>query len=909
MNKIKITEVASEAAKSPKDVFDACKELGFEVKSQQGSITTEQADALFKYLTEGIKPEPQPKPHKKPAQKPTEKSEKSAQNDAAKNAKKEKPAQNSEKSAKKPIEPAAAPKHEPQRTQPQPPKPQNTIQNTATVVVTAQPVPPTIAPHTPTPIAPPSVKPLPIEIARKTSGLTIISKKRAQVPPPQKQFSSSEVVHGYGRHKVALDTADEERRPRREKKIKPTTPDKKEQGKKIEILRDRELGSFDHFEENMVLMPNLSIGVSDFLDEQERNQRNARRDYEKAKTLTGATNRIVGGDGISRSKRKKRRVQTRSETQSETVRAIEIAEDVRVYEFAEKINQPIAAVIKKLFELGMMVTKNDFLGKDAIEVLAEEFGVSISTKDESQEMDYVADYDAHHTAERKTSPRPPIVTIMGHVDHGKTSLLDYIRSSRVASGEAGGITQHIGAYTVKKSGKAVTFIDTPGHEAFSSMRARGANATDIVIIVVAADDGVMPQTKEAIAHAKAAKCPIIVAINKIDKPAANLDKVKAELADANLTPLEWGGDTECVGVSAKTGAGIEHLLETILLQAELMELTAENDAYAKAIVIESALEKGRGPVATVIVQNGTLKVGDYVVAGVSFGRIRAITDDHGSHAKRLLPSEAGEIVGLDEVPSSGDTMVAMEDAEHAKAVAAKRAEYERLRALSRSTKATLDELHELIAEGRLKRLPIILKADAHGALEAISSSLTKLRNAEVKAEIIHAGVGAISESDVALAAASEHSVIFGFHIKPSQIIKDKAKSMGVTIASYDVIYDLIDDARKILGGMLSPITEERISGKAEVRQVFDIPKLGRIAGCMVMDGEITKGAIARVMRGEDEVFKGRIATLKRFKDDVKEVKKGLECGIGLGDEAVVEAGDTIVVYKAFEVEPVFAENA
>ncbi|MGE4295440.1 MAG: translation initiation factor IF-2 [Campylobacterales bacterium] len=862
MNKVRISEIALEAAKKPKEVLDACEALGIAAKAPGSAVTLEQAEKLMEYLISGVGLAPAaPKVEEKPVK---------AKAEEKKPVKETAPVRQEEKVAVRPA-PAARAEEEPRE----------------------------------------KIDEKPLEMARKKGGLTIVRKKNQpeeRYTPPARPVSSYDrdesFAPGYGRHKVAADVAAEERRRKKEKKAAPATG-KKEGGQRIELMLDRDLGSSDSFEDEMVLMPDLSIGVSDFLAEQARNQRAAKKEFEKAKTMTSATGRLVGGEGISRSKKKRRRRMVRSDETKEAVSVVEIPEDVRVYEFAEQVNQPIAAVIKKLFELGMMVTKNDFLGKDAIEILAEEFGVEVRTKDVVDEMDYVAEYDADHEEAETLSTRPPIVTIMGHVDHGKTSLLDYIRSARVADGEAGGITQHIGAYTVTKSGKEVTFIDTPGHEAFSEMRARGANATDIVIIVVAADDGVMPQTKEAISHAKAAKCPIIVAINKMDKPTANPDRVKGELAEAGLTPIDWGGDIECVGVSAKTGVGIENLLETILLQAELMDLKAEVDTLAKAVVIESSLEKGRGPVATVIVQNGTLRVGDNVVAGVSSGRIRAIMDDRGRQIKALGPSEAGEVVGLDSVPGSGDILIAMEDAESAKAIAQKRADYERQRSLSRSTKATLDDLHDLIAEGRLKRLPIILKADVQGTLEAIAQSLAKLRNDEVKVDIVHSAVGAISESDVALAGASEHAIIMGFHMKPSQLIKDKAKSLGVRIASYDVIYDLIEDVRKILGGMLSPITEERIAGKAEVRQVFDIPKLGRIAGCMVMDGDIQRGAIARVMRGEDELYKGKIETLKRFKDDVKEVKKGLECGIGLQGFNGIEPGDVIEVYKAYEVQAQF----
>jgi translation initiation factor IF-2 len=880
---VKITEIALEAAKKPKEVLDACKALGIAARSQQSSVSEEEAVQLVNYLMKG-------------GVAPIEPIEPLAPKRAAKEAEEKKPVASEQK--RKPKEAETKIEVEVKKVEIKP------LAQQAPITRPAPQPRKKVAP-------PPKAQARPIEIARKMSGLTIINKKRVVVSSStsvvERSYGDS-FAHGYGRHKVAPNAPEEERKPKKEKKAV-VTGGKKEQGQKIEILRDRDLGAFDHFEDNMIVMPDLSVGVSDFLAEQERNQRNAKRDYEKAKTLGGGTFNRVASDGgsIARSRRRRSRPLERTrEVKESAVSVAEISEDVRVYEFAEIIDQPIAAVIKKLFELGMMVTKNDFLGKDAIEILASEFGVEVRTKDETQALDYVAIYDEEHKERhQKGQTRPPIVTIMGHVDHGKTSLLDYIRSSRVASGEAGGITQHIGAYAVTKNGKKITFIDTPGHEAFSQMRARGATITDVVIIVVAADDGVMPQTKEAIAHAKAAKCPIIVAINKMDKPAANPDKVKAELAEAGLTPHDWGGDTECVGVSAKTGLGVENLLETILIQAELMELKAENDAFAKAVVIESSLEKGRGPVATVIVRNGTLQTGDNVVAGTAFGRVRAIINDHGAQIKKLHPSEAGRIVGLDVTPDSGDYLIAMPDPEVAKHYAQKRADYERARALSLSTKATLEDLGELIAEGKLKRLPIILKADAQGAVEALSSSIAKLKNAEVKADIIHSAVGEISGSDLALAAASEHSVILGFHIKPSQIVKDRAKAMGVTIKSYDVIYNLLDDVSAALGGMLSKVTKEQLIGKAEARQVFDIPKLGRIAGCMVLDGEVIRGAIARVTRGEVEIYKGRIETLKRFKDDVKEVGKGLECGVGLDGFSEIRTGDLIEVYKSFEVEAVF----
>ncbi|EFK95948.1 Translation initiation factor IF-2 [sediment metagenome] len=489
---------------------------------------------------------------------------------------------------------------------------------------------------------------------------------------------------------------------------------------------------------------------------------------------------------------------------------------------------------------------------------------------------------------------------MGHVDHGKTSLLDKIRSTKVASREAGGITQHVGAYQIEKNGKKITFIDTPGHEAFTEMRSRGAQATDIVIIVVAADDGVMPQTKEAINHAKAAGVPIIVAINKMDKESANPDMVKAGLAELGITPIDWGGEYEFVPVSAHTGLGIEDLLDVILLQAEIMELKADPTRNAKAIVIESSVEKGFGPVANIIVKDGTLRIGDNVIVGKTYGRIKAIKLDNGVNVKEIGPSTPAAIVGLSEVPSAGEIMVAMDSEKEVRELAGKIAEYDRAKQLSRSTKASLDDLSALIAEGQLKALPVIVKTDVQGSLDAIKSSLEKLRNEEVKVNIVHEGVGSITESDVALAGAGEKIVILGFNVKPNSSVKQKAKELGVDIRTYSIIYALLDDVRLMLGGMMSPIISEEVMGTAEVRETFAVAKIGTIAGCKVNDGVITRGSMAKVLRNGEEVYVGRIASLKRFSDDVREVKSGYECGIVMDGFNDIQAGDIVEVYKNVE---------
>ena len=486
---------------------------------------------------------------------------------------------------------------------------------------------------------------------------------------------------------------------------------------------------------------------------------------------------------------------------------------------------------------------------------------------------------------------------MGHVDHGKTSLLDYIRNSRVVNAEAGGITQHVGAYMVEKNKRKITFIDTPGHEAFTAMRARGAGITDIVIIVVAADDGVKPQTKEAINHAKAANVPIIIAINKIDKEGANVDMVKTQLSELDIVPTEWGGSYEFVQVSAKKGTGVDDLLELVLLQADILELKANSKAKAKASIIESSLQKGRGPVATVIVQNGTLKIGNTVVAGVAYGKVRALNDDRGNALKEIKPGECGVIVGLSEIAQAGETLIAVQSDKEAREYAAKRYEYNRQKELSKSTKVSIDELSTKIKEGNLKSLPVILKADVQGSLEAIKSSLEKLVNDEIKVNIIHSGIGGISQSDIELASASENSVVLGFNVRPTGEIKEKAKDKGIEIKTYNVIYNLIDDVKALLSGMMSPIISEEQLGQAEIRQVISVPKIGLIAGCMVSEGVINRGAKIRLIRDGVVLFEGSVSSLKRFKDDVKEVAKGFECGVGIEGCTDMKVGDYIESYK------------
>ena len=497
-------------------------------------------------------------------------------------------------------------------------------------------------------------------------------------------------------------------------------------------------------------------------------------------------------------------------------------------------------------------------------------------------------------------PRPPVVTIMGHVDHGKTSLLDYIRRTKVAAGEAGGITQHIGAYHVETPRGIITFLDTPGHEAFTAMRARGAKATDIVILVVAADDGVMPQTKEAIAHAKAAGVPLVVALNKIDKPEANPDRVKQELVANGVVPEDYGGESPFIPVSAKTGKGIDELLENVLLQAEVREFKAVKDGPAKGLVIESQLDKGRGPVATVLVQSGTLKRGDVVLAGSSFGRVRAMLDETGKPIQEAGPSIPVEIQGLSDVPAAGDELIVLGDERKAREIALYRQGKFRDTKLARQQAAKLENMFENVGEGAARTLPLIIKADVQGSQEALTHALTKLSTDEVKVQVVHAQVGGITESDVNLALASK-AVIIGFNVRADVSARKLAEGNGIDIRYYNIIYDAVDEVKAALSGLLAPEQREQVLGMVEIRQIFRVPKIGAVAGCMVLDGVVKRTASARLLRDNVVIWTGELDSLKRFKDDVKEVKAGFECGLSLKGYDDIKEGDQLEIFEVQEV--------
>ncbi len=600
-----------------------------------------------------------------------------------------------------------------------------------------------------------------------------------------------------------------------------------------------------------------------------------------------------------------RRQKGRKETEAEKIKRLEaerakrpqlqvvIGEEIVVYDLAAKLHATNAQIIKKLMELGIMAAANQTIEFDAAALVAEEFGAKV-TKEEVVTIEEKL-IDESEDIDENLQPRNPVVVVMGHVDHGKTSLLDAIRDANVTAGEAGGITQHIGAYKVTINGQDITFLDTPGHEAFTSMRARGAQVTDIAILVVAADDGIMPQTVEAINHAKAAGVSIIVAINKMDKEGANPDKVKQALTEHELVPEEWGGDVICVPVSALKRQGIEELLENVLLVAEMRELKANPDRAAKGTVIEARLDKGRGPVATVLVQNGTLHHGDTIIAGTAVGRVRVMVDDHGRSVKVAGPSDPVEIVGLDSVPEGGDVFHAVSDERMARELVEQRKFSAKEEKFTASSAVSLDDLFARIQEGAVKDFNIIVKADVQGSAEAVRQSLEKLSNEEVRVKVIHAAVGGINESDVMLAMAS-NAIIVGFNVRPDAPARDSAARNKIDIRTYRIIYECIEEIEAALKGMLAPKFREKVTGHAEIRQVIKISGVGSVGGCYVTDGNIQRGCSVRLLRDNVVIFEGALASLKRFKDDVKEVNEGYECGMSIEKYNDIKEGDVIEGY-------------
>lgn len=579
-------------------------------------------------------------------------------------------------------------------------------------------------------------------------------------------------------------------------------------------------------------------------------------------------------------------------------RVIRIAEAISVGDLAKRMGVKSSDLIKKLMEIGMMATVNQMIDPDVASLAASEFGYEVERVSiEQQDL-----FETKEDRPEDLEPRPPVVTIMGHVDHGKTMLLDAIRKTNVVEGEAGGITQHIGAYDVALDHGRVVFIDTPGHEAFTAMRARGAQVTDIVVLVVAADDGVMPQTKEAIDHARAANVPIVVAINKIDKPNANPEKVKKELSELGLVPEQWGGTTLFAEISAKQKIGIKELLELILLQAEILELKANPNKPARGIVIESKLDKGRGPVATALVQEGTLKTGDVFIAGAHYGRVRAMFNDKGQKMDQAGPSTPVEVLGFSDVPEAGEKFIVVPDERLARQISLYRQEKIRSKELSKLSKVSLEELYEKIKKGEIKELNVVLKADVQGSIEAMKEALKKLSTEEVKVKIIHDGVGGITETDVNLASAS-NAIIIGFNVRPVPKAQVLAEQEKVDLRTYSVIYDAISDIKKAMEGLLEPTYREHILGRAQVLQLFNIRKLGVVAGSLIIDGKVVRGSHARLLRDNVVIYDGKIASLRRFKDDMKECTQGLECGIWMENFNDIKPGDIIESYEMEEIRP------
>ncbi len=600
----------------------------------------------------------------------------------------------------------------------------------------------------------------------------------------------------------------------------------------------------------------------------------------------------------STGKKRRKKVKTKTETGEEIEEnVIKVSEFITTQELAEIMDVPATEIIKKCLELGLIVTINQRLDLDTIKLLAEEFGYKVEEEEEfaSEIIEEIAEEKDNP---EDLQPRPPVVTIMGHVDHGKTSLLDYIRNTNVVAGEAGGITQHIGAYEVElEDGRKITFLDTPGHEAFTAMRARGAQVTDIVVLVVAADDRVMPQTEEAIDHAKAAGVPIVIAINKIDKPNADPQAIRQQLAERNILVEDWGGPYQVAEVSAKTGQGVDDLLEKILLEAEMLDLKANPNKKARGVVLEARLDKGKGPIATVLIQEGTLKVGDIFVVGQHWGRVRALLNERNQRVESAGPSTPVQVLGIDGVPEAGDRFIVLNDEKKAREIAQRRQQIHREQMYHQKKGLTLDEFSRRMKEGEAKELKILVKADVDGSAQALADALTQLSVDEVKVDVIRRAVGPITETDVLFASASE-SIIIGFHVRPTAKAKELAEREHVDIRLYRVIYEAIDDVKKALEGMLEPVEREVVLGTAEVRQVFKISRVGTVAGCYVLNGKIVRNARVRLIRNDVEIYEGRLSSLKRFKEDVREVAAGYECGLTIENYNDIKVGDII---EAFEI--------
>lgn len=859
--KVKVSEIAVELGIQPKEILAKAQEINITIKSVNSSVAESQAQDIYNYIATGKIPDTAPIIEEKP-KKETKKTTKKAESTKA--PKEEKPKKEVKKTTKK-VESKEA-KAESKEAKEDLKEVESKIQKEEIKKEVKQ------------------IEP------RK---IIIVSKNKDNAPKEEKnkeKISLANEIKDKILHPIEFDAPKKE--VKKKKDIKKVASSHKSHEQKIDL--NRNLGDTNIDDDNEVMLFDINeIDSNDNIEEKSEEKITDRIRIQRANPWFF--------DSIGRERKKKRNFNKKDSTSSSNASnvqksndIIKIPDEIRVYEFADKVNLRVTDIISKLFKMGEMVTKNDFLDSTMIEILAQDFNLNIEiTKSDGGELEYLESAPE----ETKLISRPPVVTIMGHVDHGKTSLLDYIRNSRVSKSEHGGITQHIGAYMVEKNNKQITFIDTPGHEAFAAMRSRGAQVTDIAIIVIAADDGVKQQTKEALKHAKESNVQIIIALNKMDKENANPDRVKTEMAEIGYTPADWGGEYDFVPVSAKSGEGIDELLDTILIQAELMELQSNMLSSPKAVVLEGSLDKGKGPVVTIIMQEGVLKVGDCVVADTAYGKVRALIKDNGDKTNELESSHVALLTGLNEVPSAGAILVGVENEAKAKEYATKRKSYLRAKELSKSTKVSLDELSSVVAHAKLKPLLLIIKTDTQGSLEAIKVSLESLNNEEVKINIISSSVGNITENDIAIAQSNTDCYILGFNVKPLGKIKMKAKEQNVSIKSYSVIYNLIDDVKAIIANMMSPDIHEEVIGNVEVRDVFSVGKGNVIAGCFVNDGIVHRGDKLKILRGSKEIYKGVISSLKRFKDDVKEVGKGYECGIMIDSFNDIKIGDSFEILK------------
>ena len=858
ITKYKLSDLARDMKLAPGDIID-CLSAKYGVKKASSSLTVEETNYVMEYFTQKNQVEsfddyfaykPVRKPKVKPAPKPENKPSAKAE---------QKPVQKQEN------KPSQQPKQEN--------KPQ------------------------PKPEAKPEIKPEVKPEVKQEVKSELKPETKPEVKPETKPAPKRET-----KPEVKAEQPKQEQKPRHEEKKKPAK--KQDRGERVQLVTNATSTSTYESSEKQRIVDTRGSYVNidkynDKYDNMADSKNKAGENYQKKQKL------------VQKSKQKKERLSTKRETEADKLRRMElerarkqqlkvmIPDEIVVSDLATRLKATVTEVIKKLMGLGVMANQNQTIDFDTAALVAEELGAKVEKEVvvTIEERLIVDDVDK----DEDLKPRDPVVVVMGHVDHGKTSLLDRIRNAHVTATEAGGITQHIGAYRVSIAGREITFLDTPGHEAFTAMRLRGAMVTDIAILVVAADDGIMPQTIEAINHAKAAGVSIIVAINKMDKESANPDKIMQQLTEHELVPEEWGGNVICVPVSAKTGMGIDDLLENVLLTADVLELKANPDRLAKGSIIEARLDKGRGPVATVLVQNGTLNSGDVIIAGTAVGRVRTMVDDKGRTVKTAGPAVPVEITGLTEVPAAGDVFNAVADERLARELVEQRKQEAKEEIFKQYQKVTLDNLFSQISEGEMKELPIIVKADVQGSVEAVKQSLEKISNDEVKVKVIHGGVGAISESDVMLANAS-NAIIVGFNVRPDPVAKDSAERDGVDIRTYRVIYDAIEEIEDAMKGMLAPKFVETDTARIEVRQVYKISGVGSVAGCYVVSGKISRNDLVRVVRDGIVIAEDKMSSLKRFKDNVKEVAANFECGITLEKFNDFKEGDIFEAYQLTEVE-------